>query len=215
MQSEFLECAENKKEGSIIRFEKEKIIYLVGEIDQDFVPQLDAAISATCEKSDQALPLRIVIHGAGGDACAAFAMFDTLQNVNQHVVVETYVKGRAKSAALLLSQAGRYRYVYPHSIIQFHSVVLEYREGQQLDEHEVGNRSKEFKTLNRYFFKALAERTGAPYKKIQDLCYRSVVMSTEDALAFNLFDEVRGLEEHILISPKKSRISASRKGGGG
>lgn len=199
MKLESSEDTRDKKEGSIHWFEKERLIYIIGEIDQDFVARFDANIQVTLEKSDKTLPLRIVIHSTGGDACTAFAMFDTLRYIDQHVAVETHVKGRAKSAALLLSQAGRRRYIYPHSIIQFHNAVLEYGKGDRVDEYEVSSRSKEFKILNRDFFKVLADRTGAPYKKIQDLCYRSVMMGAEEALVFNLFDEVKGLEEKMFL----------------
>ena len=121
-------------ETKIICDEKQKAVYVVGEIDYDSIASFDAMIdrvlrNAHQSKKDKERPLKIIIHSSGGIATTAFGMYDLLREINKTIVpVHTIVRGEAISAALFLAQAGQKRFIYPHSIIQFHSVVFKMKE---------------------------------------------------------------------------------------
>lgn len=199
------------KETKIISDEKQKAVHVVGEIDYDSIACFDATIDRVLQNTNQQKnkkggkkPLRIIIHSSGGIATTALGMYDLLREIDMTIVpVHTIVRGEAISAALVLAQAGRKRFIYPHSIIQFHSVIMrvktdakKYRDKDDFkkDKETLEEEVEHIEIINKNIFSILHERTKIPYKTIERFCYTSASFSAQKACELGVFDAIYRLD---------------------
>ncbi len=204
-------------ETLIISFEKEKKIFVANEIDEEALPHFEAAIDIVLKNSPKSkkIPLRVYIHSPGGTISTALGMYDVLRELDQKIPVWTIVKGNASSAALLLSQAGRIRLIYPNAFIQFHSAHIENTESYQRnammqDVHDIKKSAdtfrrleEELKILNTMLYKILHERTGLSYVDIERYSMESKTMTAEEAVLNGLFNGIAG--DARMQAPVKKR----------
>ncbi|MEK7636243.1 MAG: ATP-dependent Clp protease proteolytic subunit [Patescibacteria group bacterium] len=198
--------AYEKTETLIVSFEKEKKIFIANEIDEEALPYFEVAIDTVLKRSAKSrkIPLRVYIHSPGGTISTALGMYDTLRELDRKIPVWTIVKGNASSAALLLSQAGRTRLIYPNAFIQFHSAHIENTESYQrnaimqdvLDIKKSADMfrrlEKELKILNTMLYKILHERTGLSLADIRRYSMESKTMTAQEAVEHGLFDGIAG-----------------------
>jgi ATP-dependent Clp protease protease subunit len=130
--------------------------------------------------------MRRIINSPGGAVHSGFAIYDTMQYVKCDV--STICMGMAASMGAFLLAAGAKgkRFALPNSEIMIHQ-PLGGAKGQATDiKIHAENILKTKDKLN----KILSDRTGQPLEKIEKDTDRDFFMSSQEAKAYGLVDEI-------------------------
>lgn len=169
------------------RLLKERIIFLGTPVD-DHVASLIIAQMLFLESEDAEKPITLYINSPGGSITAGMAIYDTMQLIRPEV--KTYCVGLAASMGAVLLAAGSpgKRYALPNSRILIHQPLISGGISGQTTEIEIFAREmlKTRASLNNI----LAQHTGQPIEKINLDTERDNWMSAEEALEYNLVDEI-------------------------
>ena len=167
------------------RLLKERIIFLGGPID-DSVANVVVAQMLFLESEDPDKDIHLYINSPGGVVTAGLAIYDTMQYIKPDV--STICIGQAASMGSILLTAGAKgkRYALPHARIMIHQ-PLGGAQGQSTD---IQIQAKEILRLREVGNHIPARHTGQDEKKINVDTERDNFMSTEEAKAYGLIDEV-------------------------
>ncbi len=167
------------------RLLKERIIFLVGEIEQHMA-NLIIAQMLFLESENPDKDINLYINSPGGVVTAGLAIYDTMQFVKPDV--STLCIGHAASAGALVLAAGTAgkRYALPHSTVMIHQVLGGYQgQGSDIQIH-----AKETLRIAETLNGILARHTGKPLEQIRQDTDRDYFLSPEDAVAYGLIDRV-------------------------
>jgi ATP-dependent Clp protease, protease subunit len=167
------------------RLLKERVIFLVGEIEQHMANLIIAQLLfLQAENPDK--DINLYINSPGGVVTAGLAIYDTMQFIKPDV--STLCIGHAASAGALVLAAGAKgkRYALPHSTIMIHQVLGGYQ-GQGTD---IQIHAKETLRISDTLNDILAQHTNKPIEQIRKDTDRDYFMSPEDAVAYGLIDKV-------------------------
>jgi ATP-dependent Clp protease protease subunit len=173
------------------RLLKDRIIFIGGPIDEQ-TSTLVIAQLLFCEAEDPEKDIWLYIDTPGGGVSAGLAIYDTIQYIKPDVA--TICMGMAASMGAVLLAAGTKgkRSALPHSRFLLHQ-PLGGVSGQAAD---IEIYAKETIALRAEINKILAYHTGQPVEKIATDSDRNFWMSSEEAQAYGLVDEViRSREE--------------------
>lgn len=167
------------------RLLKERVIFLVGEIEQHMANLIIAQL-LFLESENPDKDVNLYINSPGGVVTAGLAIYDTMQFIKPDV--STLCIGHAASAAALVLAAGTKgkRYGLPHSTIMIHQVLGGYQ-GQGTD---IQIHAKETLRISETLNQILAAHTGKPLEQIRKDTDRDYFMSPEDAMEYGLIDGV-------------------------
>lgn len=167
------------------RLMMDRIIFL-GQGINDYVANIVQAQLLFLESTDPKRDIQIFVNSPGGSVIAGQGIYDTMQYVTPDV--GTICTGLAASmgAVLLCAGAEGKRSCLPHSRVMIHQ-PLGGMQGQVTD-MEISY--KLIKKLQKELYDILANHTGQPYDKIQEDCERDNWMTSEEAKAYGLVDEV-------------------------
>jgi ATP-dependent Clp protease protease subunit len=163
----------------------DRIIFIGTPID-DQVANIVVAQLLFMQMTDPKKDIHIYINSPGGSVTAGLAIYDTMQYLTCDV--NTYCIGQAASMGAVLLTAGTKgkRYALPNANIMIHQ-VLGGAEGQASDvEIRVKHMLKLKQTLNAI----LSKHTGKPVEQVERDCDRDNFMSSEEARAYGLVDQV-------------------------
>jgi ATP-dependent Clp protease protease subunit len=167
------------------RLLKDRIVFLGTPINDD-VANVVIAQLLFLESEEPEKDIMIYINSPGGHVSAGLAIYDTMQYVRCDVA--TICMGQASSMGAFLLAAGTKgkRYGLPHARVMIHQPLAGFQ--GQATEIEIHAREllKTRETLNAL----LAKHTGQPIAKIQEDTERDYFMSSEQAKAYGLIDEV-------------------------
>mgnify|MGYP001627654236 CR=1 FL=1 len=167
------------------RLLKDRIIFIGTAID-DHVANLVIAQMLFLQMEDAKKDIHLYINSPGGSVTAGLAIYDTMQFVTCDVT--TYCMGLAASMGAVLLCAGTKgkRYALPNSDIMIHQVSGG-AQGQASDvERQVEFMFKLKKRLNRI----IAHHTGKPVDVVEKDADRDYYMTSDEAKAYGLVDEV-------------------------
>ncbi len=167
------------------RLLKDRIIILGDEVN-DVTASLIVAQLLFLEADDPEKDISLYINSPGGSITAGMAIYDTMQYIRPDV--STICIGMAASMGSFLLAAGAKgkRYALPNSEIMIHQPLGGTR-GQASDIKIHAERILRLRdTLN----KILSERTGQPLERIEKDTDRDNFLSSEDAVAYGLIDEI-------------------------
>ncbi|MBV6426504.1 MAG: ATP-dependent Clp protease proteolytic subunit [Haliscomenobacter sp.] len=175
------------------RLMMDRIIFL-GVPIYDEVANIVQAQLLFLESSDPKRDVQIFINSPGGSVIAGLGIYDTMQYVTPDI--GTICTGMAASMGAVLLAAGTKgkRTGLFHSRVMIHQ-PLGGMQGQVSDMEIYYNLIKE---QQKALYDILAYHTGQPYDIIQKDCDRDNWMTSKDAMAYGLIDEV--LERN---NPKK------------
>ena len=109
-------------EISYYRLEKERIIYLESNVDEDVMQMERLILRWNMEDvgipAEQRKPIRLLIHSYGGDLDYMWGLIDAIET--SATPVYTVNVGRACSAASLIFMAGKKRLMMPRSSVLIH-----------------------------------------------------------------------------------------------
>jgi len=162
-----------------------RIVFLGSAID-DNVANLVIAQLLHLESEGMDRDVWMYVNSPGGDMTALFAIHDTMKFIGPDVA--TICVGQAASAAAVLLAAGAKgkRYALPHSKVLIHQVLGGF-EGQATD---IEIHAREILSTRRILNELYAKHTGQPIDKIKHDTERDNIMTSAEAKAYGLIDEV-------------------------
>lgn len=167
------------------RLLKDRIIFLADEVN-DVTATLVVAQLLFLEAEDPDKDISLYINSPGGSITSGMAIYDTMQFIKPDV--STICIGMAASMGSFLLAAGAKgkRFALPNSEIMIHQPSGGSR-GQASDVIIHAERLiKSKKQLNQI----LSERTGQPLERIEKDVERDFFMSSEEAKAYGLIDDI-------------------------
>ena len=166
-------------------------IFLTEEVTEESVATIQAELfylaSKMSPEESKNDPITIYINSPGGEVYSCLGLYDVMQLfINQGYVIRTINIGLAASAAAVILLAGSkgYRYCLPNSTVMLHQPSSG-TYGTITDMKiavEEGDRLK--KLLNNIVTKHASEQ-------VVELMERDAWISPEEALKFNLIDEIK------------------------
>lgn len=131
-------------------------------------------------------PITFIINSPGGSVDSGFAIWDQIKMITSPVL--TLVTGLAASMGSILSLAGARRYATPNARIMIHQPRLGGSiQGQATD---LDIQAKEMLKTKKKIIETYVAKTGKDYKVIERAIDRDTWMSAEEALEYNLLDEI-------------------------
>jgi len=175
-----------------------RIVFLSGPIDDDMANTVIAQLLFLTHENP-AKDIELYINSPGGSVSAALAIYDTMQYIESDV--STICIGMAASAAALILACGQKgkRLSLPNSEILLHQ-VMGGAEGQAKDiEISAKHILKVKQTVNNI----LAIHTSKPMSQIEKDTDRDFWMSSKEALAYGVIDDI--------VGPKNKKASKKKK----
>ena len=167
------------------RLLKERIIFVVGEIEQHMANLIVAQL-LFLESENPDKDISLYINSPGGVVSAALAIYDTMQFIRPDV--STLCTGMAASAAALLLSSGTpgKRYCLPHATVMIHQVLGGYQgQGSDIEIH-----AKETLRIGNLLNKIMSDNTGKSVAIIKADTNRDNFLPAQEAVKYGLADQV-------------------------
>lgn len=167
------------------RLMMDRIIFLGLPID-DYVANIVQGQLLYLESSDSSKDIQIYINSPGGSVYAGMGIYDTMQYIQADV--STICTGMAASMAAVLLAGGEKgkRLALSHSRVMIHQ-PLGGAQGQAAD---IEITAREILKLKRELYEILALHTGHDYEKIEKDSDRDYWMTSAEAKAYGMIDNV-------------------------
>jgi ATP-dependent Clp protease protease subunit len=164
---------------------KERIIMLFTPITDPVANTLIAQL-LYLEREDPDRDINMYIQSPGGVISSGLAIYDTMQLIKPDV--STICVGMAASMATVLLCAGAKgkRYALPHATIHMHQAIG----GAQGQASDIVIAAKEIMRQQDILKDILIKHTGQPMEKITHDTDRDFYLNPEQAVEYNLIDEV-------------------------
>ena len=167
------------------RLMMDRIIFLGVPID-DYVANIIQAQLLFLESVDPKRDIQIYLNSPGGSVYAGLGIYDTMQYIGPDVA--TICTGMAASMAAVLLTAGTKgkRTALKHSRILIHQ-PMGGAEGQASD---IEITAREILKLKKELYDIIANHSGQPYEKIEKDADRDYWMTSDEARAYGMIDEI-------------------------
>lgn len=167
------------------RLLEERIIFLAGPISDGLANVIIAQL-LLLQQQDPKKEIKMYINSPGGSAYAAFAIYDTIQQLQTPLT--TIAVGMAASAATLLLAAGNKgkRSALAHALVHIHQPVGQ--AGGQATDIEIT--AKEILRLKDLYAATLAKHTGQSKEKVLQDIDRDLNMTPEEAKRYGIIDKI-------------------------
>jgi ATP-dependent Clp protease protease subunit len=167
------------------RLLKDRIIF-IGEPIDDHLANLVIAQMIFLEGEDPDRDINLYINSPGGVVTAGLAIYDTMQFVKPDVATLCLGQAASMAAVLMAGGAKGKRSALPNSRIMIHQ-PLGGTQGQATD---IEIYTREMLKIKSQLNGILARHTGRTLDQIERDTDRNNFMSTEDAKAYGLIDEI-------------------------
>jgi ATP-dependent Clp protease protease subunit len=167
------------------RLLEDRIIFIGSALDDNVANAVIAQL-LFLQKDNRHQDIQVYINSPGGYVTSGLAIYDTMQFVQPNVA--TYCLGQASSMAAVLLAAGTKgkRFALPHSRIMLHQPWG----GAEGTAADITIQAKEILTLKKHLNTIVANHTGQSEEQVAKDTDRDNFMSSEEALAYGLVDEV-------------------------
>ncbi len=167
------------------RLLKERIVFVGSEID-DGVASLVIAQLLFLESEDPDKDISVYINSPGGSVSAGLAIYDTIQYIRPNVATICIGMAASMAAVLLAGGTKGKRSALPNSRIMIHQPWG----GAQGTASDISIQAEEILKTKKRLNEILAGHTGKPLDQIEKDTDRDRYMSSEDAKAYGLIDNV-------------------------
>src|SRR5215216_4634365 len=167
------------------RLLKDRIIFL-GYPIEDQMANLIIAQLLFLAHEDPEQDIRLYINSPGGVVYSGLAIYDTMQMIKPDVATFCIGMGASMAAVLLAGGAKGKRFALPNSRVMIHQGSAGFR-GAVPDIEVV---ARETLNLTRTLTEILAQHTGQPFDRVKRDTERDYYMTSEEALAYGVVDEV-------------------------
>src|SRR5215813_10529071 len=167
------------------RLLKDRIIFLQGEVNDDSA-SLIVAQMLYLQFDQPKADIHLYINSPGGSVTAGLSIYDTMQYLTCDVA--TYCIGQAASMGAVLLAAGTKgkRNALPNCRVMIHQPLA----GTEGTTTEILIRLKENQRLKKVLNEILMKHTGKTVDQIEKDCDRDNFMSSQEAQAYGLVDNV-------------------------
>ena len=164
---------------------RERIVYLGDHIDGDLANTVIAQL-LYLDREDPDRDISLYINSPGGSVYSVLAMYDTMRLVRPDV--STICCGEAASGAAVLLAAGQRgkRFALPSATVLMHQPWS----GAQGQASDIDIAAREIIRLQDKVRQIISGHTGQPYDKVARDTDRDYFMTSEEARAYGLIDEV-------------------------
>jgi len=167
------------------RLLKERVIFVVGPVD-DHMANLIVAQLLYLESENPDKDISLYINSPGGVVTAGLAIYDTMQFVKPDISTLCVGQAASMGAVLLAGGCKGKRYCLPHSRVMIHQPLGGFQ-GQASD---IDIHAREILKIRDQLNRILADHSGQSIEKIGDDTERDNFMSSDEAVAYGLIDEV-------------------------
>ena len=167
------------------RLLKDRIVFLGTPVD-DQIANVIIAQMLFLEHEDPGQDIRLYINSPGGVVYSGLAIYDTMQMIKPDIA--TYCMGMGASMAAVLLAAGTKgkRFGLPNARVMIHQGSSGFR--GNVPDIEVA--ARETLSLTKTLTEILALHTGQPFERVKRDTERDYYMSSEEAKAYGVIDEV-------------------------
>ena len=167
------------------RLMMDRIIFLGVPIDDDVANIIQAQLLFLAAK-DPGADITMYLNTPGGQVTSGLGIYDTMQLVQPDVA--TVCTGMAASMGAVLLCAGEKgkRSALPHSRVLIHQPLG----GAQGQATEILIAAKEIEKTRTELFNIIAQHSGQPFEKVAKDGERDYWMTSEEALAYGMVDEI-------------------------
>ena len=167
------------------RLLKERVIFVVGPVE-DHMANLIVAQLLFLESENPDKDIHLYINSPGGSVTAGMAIYDTMQFIKSSVSTMCIGQAASMGAVLLAGGEKGKRFCLPHSRVMIHQPLGGFQ-GQATD---IEIHAREILLIREKLNQILADHTGQSLDKISQDTDRDNFMSSDDAVAYGLIDEV-------------------------
>ncbi len=167
------------------RLMMDRIIFLGLPID-DYVANVIQAQLLYLDSTDPGKDIQIYFNSPGGSVYAGLGIYDTMQYISSDVA--TICTGMAASMAAVLLCAGTKgkRSALKHSRVMIHQPMG----GAQGQASDIEITTREIVKLKAELYKIISDHSGTPVKTVEKDSDRDYWMTSEEAKAYGMVDEV-------------------------
>jgi ATP-dependent Clp protease protease subunit len=167
------------------RLLEERIVFLAGPIS-DALANVVIAQLLLLQQQDPKKEIKMYINSPGGSAYAAFAIYDTMTQLQ--TPISTIAVGMAASAATLILAAGNKgkRMALSHALVHIHQPLGQ--AGGQASDIEIT--AKEILRLKDLYAEILATHTGQKKEKVLQDIDRDLNMTPKEAQNYGIIDKI-------------------------
>lgn len=167
------------------RLLKERVVFLVGAVEEHMA-NLVVAQLLFLESENPEKDISLYINSPGGVVTAGLAIYDTMQFIKPDVSTLCIGQACSMGALLLLGGAKNKRFALPNSRVMMHQPLGGFQ-GQASD---IEIHTKEILSLKKRLNEICAKHTGHELKKIEKDTDRDNFMSSTEAKAYGIIDDV-------------------------
>lgn len=167
------------------RLMMDRIIFLGVPIDDDVANIIQAQL-LFLESTDQGKDIQIYINSPGGGVHAGLGIYDTMQYIRADVATICTGMAASMSAVLLAAGAKGKRSALPHSRVMIHQPMG----GAQGQADDIEITAREIVKLKNELYEIISHHSGQPLKKVSKDSERDYWMTSREALAYGMIDEV-------------------------
>ena len=167
------------------RLMMDRIIFLGVPIDDDVANIIQAQLLFLAS-TDSNADIMLYLNTPGGQVTSGLAIYDTMQIVSPDVATICTGMAASMGAVLLCAGAPGKRSALPHSRVLIHQ-PLGGAKGQASD---ILIAAKEIEKTREELFRIISSHTGQPYEKVAADGERDYWMTSEEALAYGMIDEI-------------------------
>jgi ATP-dependent Clp protease protease subunit len=180
------------------RLLKERIVFISTPID-DTIASLVIAQLLFLESEDPDKDINLYINSPGGSVSSGLAVYDTMQYIRPNI--STICIGMAASMAAVLLAGGTKgkRTTLPNSRIMIHQPWG----GVQGTATDISIQAEEILRMKKRINEILANHCGKPVEQVEKDTDRDYYMSSEEAKAYGLIDNL--LFKKARVEPKKDK----------
>ncbi len=167
------------------RLLKERIIFLVGEINDDMA-NLVVAQMLFLVNEDSDKEIKIYINSPGGSVTAGMSIYDTMQYIKTPISTLCFGLAASMGAVILAAGTAGRRYSLKNSEIMIHQVLG----GAQGQASDIEIEAKRILKIKANINKILAYHTGQDIKKIEKDTDRDFWLSSEESKKYGIIDRI-------------------------
>ncbi len=167
------------------RLMMDRIIFLGLPIDDDVANIIQAQL-LFLDSVDPHKDIQIYFNTPGGSVHSGLGIYDTMQWISSDVATICTGMAASMGAVLLCAGAKGKRTALKHSRVMIHQPSG----GAQGSSTDLEITVKEIMKLKKELYNIIAEHTGNPYEKVEKDSDRDYWMTSEEAKAYGIIDDV-------------------------
>jgi ATP-dependent Clp protease protease subunit len=167
------------------RLMMDRILFLGAPVTDDVANIIQAQL-LFLESTDPLKDIQLYINSPGGSVSAGLGIYDTMQLIAPDVATICTGMAASMGAVLLAAGVAGKRSALPHSRVMIHQPLG----GTQGQASDIEITAREILRTKRELYDILSLHTGQPIKKIERDADRDYWLSSEEAKAYGLIDEV-------------------------